>query len=238
MLTLLISAVVTCVACYPVLRLLRRAGGLDVPNPRSSHAVPTPRGGGLALLAGIAAAALVALVAGPSWSTAAWVAVAGSTALALVGLADEWSASPRSHASSPKQPSASPPAPPLADGGSAARCGRYPGRGEHGQLHGRNQRHLCRPRRRVGSRRPRRLVVCRRGSLTVLGVLSLGCGLGFLPWNVPQARLFLGDVGSYLIGGLAGIGVLVATVALLTGGSSHGLAGARARVRAVPSLCA
>ena len=63
--TVLVAAVVTCAACYPVLHLLRRAGGLDVPNARSSHAVPTPRGGGLALLAGVAAAALVRLVAGP-----------------------------------------------------------------------------------------------------------------------------------------------------------------------------
>ncbi len=64
--TLVISAVVTGVACYPVLHLLRRAGRLDMPNSRSSHAVPTPRGGGLALLAGVAAAAWLAmLLAGP-----------------------------------------------------------------------------------------------------------------------------------------------------------------------------
>ncbi len=56
--------------------------------------------------------------------------------------------------------------------------------------------------------------------LTVLGALSLGCGLGFLPWNVPKARLFLGDVGSYLIGGLAGAGVLVAITALLPWGDA------------------
>ncbi len=45
-------------------RALRRRAILDHPNPRSSHAVPTPRGGGIAVLAVLAPAwALVALTA-------------------------------------------------------------------------------------------------------------------------------------------------------------------------------
>ena len=36
------------------LRVLRRGGILDHPNPRSSHARPTPRGGGLAVMATVA----------------------------------------------------------------------------------------------------------------------------------------------------------------------------------------
>ncbi len=38
-------------ATYGVLRLLRRRAVLDHPTPRSSHTVPTPRGGGLAVVA-------------------------------------------------------------------------------------------------------------------------------------------------------------------------------------------
>lgn len=34
----------------------------------------------------------------------------------------------------------------------------------------------------------------------VLAAATAGASLGFLPWNVPRARLFLGDVGSYAIG--------------------------------------
>lgn len=41
-------------------------------------------------------------------------------------------------------------------------------------------------------------------SLEVLGLVLAGAGLGFLPWNAPHARIFLGDVGSY------GIGVFIA----------------------------
>ena len=40
--------------------LLRKKGLLDIPNERSSHVVPTPRGGGIGIVAGI----VVALIAG------------------------------------------------------------------------------------------------------------------------------------------------------------------------------
>jgi UDP-N-acetylmuramyl pentapeptide phosphotransferase/UDP-N-acetylglucosamine-1-phosphate transferase len=43
----------------------------------------------------------------------------------------------------------------------------------------------------------------------VLAALTLGGALGFLPWNVPRARMFLGDVGSYLFGGLVAMALLV-----------------------------
>jgi UDP-N-acetylmuramyl pentapeptide phosphotransferase/UDP-N-acetylglucosamine-1-phosphate transferase len=32
------------------------------------------------------------------------------------------------------------------------------------------------------------------------GALVVGASLGFMPWNVPRARAFLGDVGSYTLG--------------------------------------
>lgn len=40
--------------------------------------------------------------------------------------------------------------------------------------------------------------------LTGGGAILLGACLGFLPWNVPRARVFLGDVGSYGLGLLIG----------------------------------
>ncbi len=46
--------------------------------------------------------------------------------------------------------------------------------------------------------------------LAVIGAATAGAALGFLPWNAPHARLFLGDVGSYLFGALAAGGVLLA----------------------------
>ena len=37
-------------------------------------------------------------------------------------------------------------------------------------------------------------------ALAIFGLCGAGAFLGFLPWNVPRARLFLGDVGSYTLG--------------------------------------
>jgi len=44
--------------------------------------------------------------------------------------------------------------------------------------------------------------------LLLIGAVTAGSALGFLPANLPTARLFLGDVGSYLFGGLVGLGIL------------------------------
>ena len=39
------------------------------------------------------------------------------------------------------------------------------------------------------------------GTLSVIAAVVTGAALGFLPWNVPRARIFLGDAGSYSLGG-------------------------------------
>lgn len=62
---------------------LRRANVLDRPNERSSHQAPTPRGGGIAILA---AAFLGAAVLG---ATAPWPIVFSLTVLALVSWIDD-----------------------------------------------------------------------------------------------------------------------------------------------------
>jgi UDP-GlcNAc:undecaprenyl-phosphate GlcNAc-1-phosphate transferase len=41
-------------------------------------------------------------------------------------------------------------------------------------------------------------------ALTVGGAVCVGTAVGFAPSNVPRARVFLGDVGSYFFGGLVG----------------------------------
>jgi UDP-N-acetylmuramyl pentapeptide phosphotransferase/UDP-N-acetylglucosamine-1-phosphate transferase len=45
------AAIVTFLACFPVIRFLNRRAILDHPGERSSHEIPTPRGGGIALVA-------------------------------------------------------------------------------------------------------------------------------------------------------------------------------------------
>ena len=49
--TIGLAAVLSCLATRVLLSLLHRAAVLDHPNDRSSHDVPTPRGGGLAVVA-------------------------------------------------------------------------------------------------------------------------------------------------------------------------------------------
>ncbi|HTZ37760.1 MAG TPA: glycosyl transferase [Stellaceae bacterium] len=56
--------VVSCGATRLLASLLRRGAVLDIPNARSSHAVPTPRGGGVAVVAATLAAWLGLCAAG------------------------------------------------------------------------------------------------------------------------------------------------------------------------------
>ena len=67
------------------IRLARRLGAIDQPNERSLHGVPTPKLGGLAILAG-------AVVAGLIWlppDSESHAILIGAVAIALVGLADD-----------------------------------------------------------------------------------------------------------------------------------------------------
>lgn len=47
------------------------------------------------------------------------------------------------------------------------------------------------------------------GQLGALSAVAAGSGLGFLPFNVPTARVFLGDVGSYFGGAVLGVCALL-----------------------------
>ena len=48
------------------------------------------------------------------------------------------------------------------------------------------------------------------GLLQIIGITAIGVGAGFLPFNFPSARVFLGDAGSYFSGGLLAFGSLTA----------------------------
>ncbi len=72
-------------------RFALRAGVLDIPNERSSHSVPTPRTGGLGILAGVLAGlAVVGVVTGSMPSTGEWWLLAFLGAGSLIGFADDW----------------------------------------------------------------------------------------------------------------------------------------------------
>lgn len=67
---------------------------LDVPNHRSSHAVPTPRGGGVAIVAVVLAGATAAWVVGLLADDVAAALVGGGALVALVGWIDDRSGLP------------------------------------------------------------------------------------------------------------------------------------------------
>src|SRR4051794_31380931 len=62
---------------------------LDVPNARSSHTRPTPRGGGVAILGGFLVGLLAWLATGGSLSPRAVGWLVGALLIAAVGFADD-----------------------------------------------------------------------------------------------------------------------------------------------------
>src|SRR4051812_10490046 len=66
-----------------LVRLIRARAVLDVPNERSSHATPTPRGGGIAIV-------LVTLAGSAYWMTPRFaVAAAMALVIAVVSFIDD-----------------------------------------------------------------------------------------------------------------------------------------------------
>lgn len=87
---LLLGACVALAAPAAVRPLLLRAGAVDVPSARSSHAHPTLRGGGLASLLGMTVAGLGGALMLPPDAPALLGVVLGSAAvMGLVGLAED-----------------------------------------------------------------------------------------------------------------------------------------------------
>ena len=184
-----------------------RQGVVDVPNHRSSHSVPTPRGGGLACLTGVAVALVVAQLLS---HRVPWVLIGGAVVLAAVGFADDHgglSAIPR-----------------LA---TQVAVGAVMGHSVGGgwwflvamlvvpvSVNGINFMDGINgiTSLNIGAWGLTALVVGSSNSLVglqVIGAVTAGAALGFLPWNAPNAKLFLGDVGSYLLGGLVAAGILL-----------------------------
>jgi UDP-N-acetylmuramyl pentapeptide phosphotransferase/UDP-N-acetylglucosamine-1-phosphate transferase len=207
-LVFLVSGGVTYITAPLVLLGLRRRSVLDIPNHRSSHSVPTPRGGGLACLAGATCAWGLAEVVSHQSALPLALSVA---LLAAIGLADDWQgiAAERRLACQVIVGAllgltvggglwvvvgmivvpASVNVVNFMDGINAITSVTMICWGLTAMLVGRTDRSY---------------------PLTVLGGLTSGAALGFLPWNAPVAKLFLGDVGSYLFGGLVAAGIMYA----------------------------
>ncbi|HEX5762060.1 MAG TPA: MraY family glycosyltransferase [Solirubrobacterales bacterium] len=81
----LVAGVVALVLTPLTIRLARRIGAIDLPNSRSLHELPTPKLGGLAILAG----ALLAAVIWLPWDAETEAILAGAVAIAVVGILDD-----------------------------------------------------------------------------------------------------------------------------------------------------
>ena len=89
--TLVVSSTlsVSCLLTFVVRRYVLRHFLLDIPNPRSSHILPTPRGGGIAIVVAWFVALVILMWLG---RLDAWVGVAllgGGGAIALIGWLDD-----------------------------------------------------------------------------------------------------------------------------------------------------
>ncbi|GAA4749397.1 glycosyltransferase family 4 protein [Nocardioides endophyticus] len=218
----LVALIASVVLVGVVTAALPLLGVMDVPNHRSSHRRPVPRGGGIALVPCMA----LGISVSSSWTSAlAWL-VGGALALGIVGLADDVRDIP---------------APvrlglqlivtaavgvavvrTLSDLSTAAAVatglvgavwltglvnvfnfmdGANGVAGFQAVVAGGWFAY-------VGSRED-------VTSLLVGGLVLLGAALGFLPWNYPRARVFLGDVGSY------SLGLVLGALSLVTVLSTH-----------------
>lgn len=192
-----LTAATTGLLGMPLRALLIHAGLFDVPNHRSSHSTPIPRGGGAAPLT---AAALVGAV-GPRPSGRTTGAVLG---LAAVGLADDVSGHVPALARLGAQ---------LVAGGA---LGTGPGAafasvGTTGIVNVVNFMDgingISGGAGAVWGANALTLAAKPTDELAILGALVLGGSLGFLPHNAPRARFFLGDLGSYSLGAAMAAGV-------------------------------
>ena len=206
------SAAVALLLMLPVIRLLRAVDVMDIPNARSSHVASTPRGGGIAVMAGVAAGAAMA---GPPHEL--WLLVASALVAAAIGLVDDMrglSALVRLTAQFVLAAAVvaallGPTTLTEAVVAGLALVGVVGYTNAFNFMDGVNGMSGS-----SGALAGAWYVYVGTGqvdapALAAGGAVLIGACLGFLPWNLPRARVFLGDVGSY------GLGLLIAGLALL-----------------------
>ena len=199
-----------------VRRLAAGRGVLDIPNPRSSHDVPTPRGGGLAIvLVTTAGLLLLALHRTLGWDVFASLA-GGGLIVALVGFADDRRSLPPTVRLGVHFAAALwgllclGGLPPLDVGGQLFVLG-WAGQvlGALGIVWTLNLFNFMDGIDGIAGSEAAfvgfsgaALTVLMRGEpgVSLCGLLLGAACLGFLRWNWPPAKIFLGDVGSGYLG--------------------------------------
>jgi UDP-N-acetylmuramyl pentapeptide phosphotransferase/UDP-N-acetylglucosamine-1-phosphate transferase len=178
---------------------------VDVPNRRSSHTMPTPRGGGLSIIGGIC---LAIAFAGVPVDRAVWAVVVASILLAGVGLIDDVG----------DLPALARLAAQFVVGGAGVTVALAAAREDvawavvplavffvAGYTNAFNFMDG------INGIAGAQLLVAggawwAAGAVTgqapfeLAGAIGAGAAIGYLPWNFPKARFFMGDVGSYFVG--------------------------------------
>ena len=192
----------TSVFMFPTVWLLRRFSVIDVPNHRSSHRQPVPRGGGLALGGGV----VVASVWADQFMTGVTI---GALIFMCIGAADDlrsrsavgrlllqvtaaagacyWILGPRFA---------------LVAVGCVVVVVTVNATNFMDGINGISGLHAC-----IWGLFYSSVLACAvqpAGEFAPAAAI-LGAGAAFLPWNLVRARVFLGDSGSYLIGAIAGL---------------------------------
>jgi UDP-GlcNAc:undecaprenyl-phosphate/decaprenyl-phosphate GlcNAc-1-phosphate transferase len=201
----LACGVIVAVAEPPTIALLRRLAVLDVPGERSSHSVPTPRGGGAPIAVGLLVAAALVPGAGDGLSFAVAVGFFG-----LLGLLDDLRGLPAISRLALQAAGAASvaallvlrlplPAFAMAVAASAVAVwlvGFVNAFNFMDGVNGISAAHAV-----IGGVAYACLAGWRGDEFDAAAGLALAAGAcAFLPWNAGRARVFLGDVGSYSIG--------------------------------------
>ena len=197
---------IVAVAEPPTIALLRRLTVLDLPGERSSHSVPTPRGGGAPIAAGLLVAA--ALTPGAGDARLAFAVAVGF--FGLLGLLDDLGGLPAIFRLALQAAGAAGVATVLvlhlsltAFAMAAAALvaavwlvGFVNAFNFMDGVNGISAAHAV-----IGGAAYACLAAWRQDGFGIAAGLALTAGAGaFLPWNAGRARVFLGDVGSYSIG--------------------------------------
>ncbi|RYC11526.1 glycosyltransferase family 4 protein [Nocardioides zhouii] len=212
-----VSLVCAATAVGILIPALRRWQIIDVPNARSSHDAPVPRGGGIGVLVGVAAGVLAASLADSTGATdgagaLAWVPLLVALVMGVLGLVDDMSSLAGGVRLAVQAVvfvvAAWIVAGAMSDPPVAAwvfvPCAAFVCVGFVNAFNFMDGVNGISSLNAIVSGLWFAWIGTSQdvAGLLVPGLALAGASLGFLPWNAPRARVFLGDVGSYAIGAL------------------------------------
>lgn len=196
--------------------VLRMISGrvVDTPNQRSSHSIPTPRGGGISLIVGVSAGLFVARNELEGLEPIFWIALA----LGILGLVEDiWGLKVPVRLAIQAVVSLIGAA--LIVSSSQVAMWIYVAVVAVAALWLVGFTNIFNFMDGINGIAGVQLVIAgvawgvlgvleNHDAIVFLGVVTAGAAAGFLPWNFPRAKFFMGDVGSYFAGGWLALAVV------------------------------